>query len=152
MSLSVYLTTPNSKYAEPHEAIFVRRDGAIVEISREEWDSMFPDREPVVAMIDNICMTNEVYWGNITHNLGEMASQAGIYMHLWRPEEIGVTKAVQLIEPLTDGLERLVSCPHRFIAFNPANGWGSYDGFIAFVANYLNACRTYPEADVRVSR
>lgn len=30
---------------------------------------------------------------NITHNLGRMAKEAGIYQHLWRPEEIGVTKA-----------------------------------------------------------
>ena len=33
------------------------------------------------------------YSANITHNLGKMAEEAGIYKHLWRPEEIGITKA-----------------------------------------------------------
>jgi len=41
-----------------------------------------------------------VYDANITHNLGEMADEAGVYKHLWRPEEIGLTKAAELIEPL----------------------------------------------------
>lgn len=32
----------------------------------------------------------DVFWANITHNLGRMADEAGIYKHLWRPEEIGM--------------------------------------------------------------
>jgi hypothetical protein len=39
----------------------------------------------------------EVYSDNITHNLGEMADAAGIYKALWRPEEIGITKAAELV-------------------------------------------------------
>lgn len=39
----------------------------------------------------------QLYWANITHNLNSMAGAAGIYQHLWRPEEVGVTKARQLI-------------------------------------------------------
>jgi len=38
-------------------------------------------------------MPTSVYDANITHNLGAMAEAAGIYKHLWRPEEIGITKA-----------------------------------------------------------
>lgn len=52
-------------------------------------------------------MPTEVFGSNITHNLGEMAEEAGIYKHLWRPEEIGITKADQLIAPLREGLARL---------------------------------------------
>ena len=29
-----------------------------------------------------------------------MADEAGIYKYLWSPEEIGITKAEQFIEPL----------------------------------------------------
>ena len=47
------------------------------------------------------------YDANITHNLGEMAGAAGIYHHLWRPEEIGVIKAWQLVAPLDAGLALL---------------------------------------------
>ncbi len=89
---------------------------------------------------------------NITHNLGRMAKEAGIYQHLWRPEEIGVTKAAQLIEPLRAGLALLRSDEARFREFDAPNGWGCYEHFVPFVAEYLKACEEYPDADVHVSR
>ena len=46
-----------------------------------------------------------VFTSNITHNLGKMAEAAGIYKHLWCPEEIGITKAKQLIQPLKKDLK-----------------------------------------------
>lgn len=94
----------------------------------------------------------EVFEYNITHNLGKMADAAGIYKHLWRPEEIGITRAAQLIGPLTAGLHALKSDPARFEAMNPENGWGSYAGLVTFVEKYLAACIENPECDVDVSR
>lgn len=94
----------------------------------------------------------EVYGANITHNLGPMAREAGIYMHLWRPEEIGITTAGQLIEPLERGLELLKSDPARFEKLDSPNGWGRYKHFVPFVEKYLEACRETPDATVRVSR
>jgi len=94
----------------------------------------------------------EVYSGNITHNLGKMATEAGIYQHLWRPEELGIKFADDLIEPLTKGLELLKSDPERFKKFDSPNGWGMYIHFVPFVENYLNACKENPEATVEVSR
>lgn len=93
-----------------------------------------------------------IYDRNITHNLNRMAGEAGVYEHLWRPDEIGVTKAAQLIEPLRAGLAKLIAEPDRFRAFNPANGWGDYEGLVAFVQEYLHACEENPDADVSVSR
>lgn len=94
----------------------------------------------------------EVYWRNITHNLGKMADAAGIYKHLWRPDEIGVTHARQLIEPLKAGLALLKSDPERFRAFDAPNGWGRYENFVEFVRDYLAACEANPDATVTVSR
>jgi len=94
----------------------------------------------------------EVYRSNITHNLNEMATEANIYMELWRPEEIGITKAHQLIEPLTKGLLLLKSDRARFEKFNAVNGWGTYIHFVPFVEQYLKACIEYPDADVQVGR
>ena len=94
----------------------------------------------------------EVYSGNITHNLGRMAAEAGIYQALWRPEEIGITKAEQLVEPLSAGLALLKSDPPRFEAFNSPNGWGLYKHFVPFVEQYLEACKANPDATVRVWR
>jgi hypothetical protein len=71
---------------------------------------------------------------------------------LWRPDECGITKGRQLIAPLTEGLDKLLATPDQYKALNPANGWGDYDGLLAFVTDYLMACRLYPDADVHVWR
>lgn len=93
-----------------------------------------------------------VYDANITHNLGRMAEAAGIYQHLWRPEELKITKASQLIAPLTIGLMVLKSDPAAFSRFNSENGWGMYEHFVPFVEGYLNACKENPDATVHASR
>ena len=90
----------------------------------------------------------EVYEANITHNLGAMAKEAGIYDHLWHPNEIGITEAWQLIEPLSEGLDLMQRDPKRFEAFNAKNGWGSYKHFVPWIKKYLDACRENPDAKV----
>ena len=93
-----------------------------------------------------------LYHANITHNLNTMAGEAGIYKHLWRPDEIGVTKASQLMEPLRAGLAQLVERQNHFEQFDSPNGWGRYVNFVPFVARYLEACIANPDAIVRVWR
>lgn len=95
---------------------------------------------------------HEVYTSNITHNLGAMAEEAGIYQHLWRPEELNITKATQLVEPLAAAVALMKTDPDRFKKHNAKNGWGLYEHFVPFVEQYLAACREHPEADVRISR
>ena len=94
----------------------------------------------------------QVYWANITHNLGKMASEAGIYEALWRPEEIGKTKASEIVELLKKGLADLKARPEHFKKFNSPNGWGTYKHFVPFVQKYLEACKEYPDAVIEVSR
>lgn len=149
MSLDVYLTAPDAKRPAA-TGIFIRENGATREISREEWDSRFPGREPVTVTDD--VDDHEVYSRNITHNLGTMAGAAGIYKALWRPDENGITHAGQLVPLLEAGLTILRAEPDRFRALNPANGWGDYDGLLDFVEDYLSACRAHPDATVSVSR
>jgi len=93
----------------------------------------------------------EVYESNITHNLTDMAEQAGIYESLWHPEKIGATKAKDIIEPLDKGLADLKARPEYFEKFNASNGWGTYKHFVPFVRDYLNACKEYPDATIEVS-
>jgi hypothetical protein len=95
---------------------------------------------------------DRVYDANITHNLGEMAEVAGIYMHLWRPEEIDITKAAQLIEPLREGLRQMKAEPEKFKRYDASNGWGLYIRFVPWIEKYLAACEEYPDASVSVSR
>lgn len=147
MSLDVYLINEDPA-KRGGSGIFVRQDGATKEITRAEWDAAFPGREPVIVQDPG----GHVYWRNITHNLTDMARAAGIYEALWRPEDVGITHAHQMIGPLSTGLARLRYDPAKYEAMNPANGWGTYGGFVDFVESYLAACREHPHAAVSVRR
>lgn len=114
----------------------------------------------------------QVYWANITHNLGKMADEAGIYKALWRPhrlkesynipendhqsewkfEEENTTKAKEIIPLLEKGLADLKARPEHFEKFNSPNGWGTYEDFVPFVESYLEACRKYPDSIIEISR
>jgi hypothetical protein len=149
MSLDVYLTD-KTRTAEPRSRIMVREGGSTRDVTREEWDRLQPGREPVVVVDPGD--DGEVYSANITHNLGKMAREAGVYEVLWRPEEIGIRTAEQLVEPLTAGLDALKANPAHFKTLNPENGWGSYEGLVAFIADYIDAARANPQAEVYASR
>lgn len=155
MSLDVYLYTrgPGAENVRQTERIFIRRGGRTVEVSRDEWDELYPGREPHMAVLaadeDEGAL---VFEANITHNLGRMAEAAGIYKPLWRPDELGIEQAAQLIQPLQEGLAALRAGRPHFEQFNPPNGWGDYDALLWFTAEYLAACERWPEAEVRVSR
>lgn len=125
MSLDVYLTGPTA-------TVSCRCRECNHEYTREE--------------------AKEYFSANITHNLNTMADAAGLYQPIWRPEELGITTARELIEPLREGLTRMKADPARFKALNPKNGWGSYDAFIPWIEAYLWACEEHPEARVNVSR
>src|ERR1700735_5592401 len=76
--------------------------------------------------------TKSVYEANITHNLGCMASEAGLYYPLWHPDEGGIITAKQLIPLLEFGLIVLRNNPEKFKKHNPENGWGNYDNLFNF--------------------
>ena len=96
--------------------------------------------------------TETVFRENITHNLNKMADKASIYQVIWRPEEVYLSKASQLIDFLQIGLDTLKASPDYFRKFNPENGWGSYERLVEFVEKYLEACKQYPDADIEVDR
>jgi hypothetical protein len=102
----------------------------------------------------------EVFSSNITHNLGLMAENAGIYDVLWRPDEMHETipgfptnpKARDIRDRLAAGLADLNARPEHFKTFNARNGWGLYEHFVPFVEGILKACDENPGAEVQVSR
>ena len=114
-----------------------------------------------------------LYTDNITHNLGNMANEAGIYEALWRPyrlrkdydkglehsyekessyEESVTILAKDIIDIIKKGLEDLKKRPGYYEKFNSPNGWGRYEHFVPFVEDYLEALQEYPEAIVIISR
>ena len=93
-----------------------------------------------------------VHEANITHNLGKMAEEAGIYACLWRAPENGFTQAGQLIEPLTNGIAKMKADPAHFEQFNAENGWGLYKHFLPWLEELLAACIENPDAEISTSR
>jgi len=147
MSLDVWLEI--GKATKNGSGIFIRENGRVKEISRKEWDKKFPNTEPITVTSDE---DTNIYHGNITHNLARMADKANIYQHLWRPEELDITIADQLIKPLTKGLQKLKNDPEYFMQFNPSNGWGSYETLVEFTEEYLAACHQNPQATIKTWR
>lgn len=148
MSLDVYLSQPDTR-RPPQERIFIRAAGRTREVTRDEWDILFPGREPITVMTDT---TEQVYSANITHNLAPMARAAELHDSLWEPQEHGFMQAYQLLGPLAIGLVTLLARPEHFKTFNAPNGWGTYDDLVEFVTEYIRACSTYPLALVSVWR
>lgn len=137
--------------------------------------SIFLRRKKWISYDEGKTLTEEsevVYDANITHNLGEMARESGIYEALWRPyrlidgydipegdyeaewdfEDNQIIKASEISELLEKGLADLKERPEYFKKFDSPNGWGMYEHFVPFVEKYLEACKEYPDAIVEVSR
>lgn len=147
MSLDVSLIskTPITKKGT---GVFIRENGRNKELTVEEVREKFPN----AVVEENEFETERVFYANITHNLNKMASEAGIYEACWRPEEIGATKASDIIPILEKGFEDMKARPEYYKQFDSPNGWGLYVNFLPWVENYLNACREYPDAIIEVSR
>lgn len=128
-------------------------------VSYDEGKTLEPQRE-------------SLYSSNITHNLGKMAGEAGIYKALWRPyqlkeeynisedehdaeykfEEDNPVRAYEIIPVIEKGLEDMLARPEHYKTFNSENGWGSYAHFIPFIEEYLEALKKYPESFVSCDR
>ena len=94
-----------------------------------------------------------LFEANTTHNLNTMAEAAGIYRHVWRPEELPEIKtAGDLIQPLRDGIRKMEDDPRKFIALNPENGWGNYADFLQWLRRYVEACIEFPKATISTDR
>jgi len=113
-----------------------------------------------------------MYSANITHNLGKMAAEAGIYEALWRPYQLkegynipekdydaeykyevaNPVKAHEIIEIVEKGLKDMKKRPKHYEKFNSSNGWGMYHNFVPWIEEYLEALKEYPESFVECDR
>ncbi len=87
---------------------------------------------------------NTLFTANITHNLGELAKEAGIYDCLWRPGENGISVASEVTKPLALGLAKLTTEKSKFEAFNASNGWGKWEHFVPWCAPICKHVEIFP--------
>ena len=167
MGLDIYLIskTPVTKKGT---GVFVRENGKNKELSVEEALLRYPD-----SFVDQVeYETNTVFSINITHNLTEMADEAGIYEAVWRPYrlvsgfniqegnhyaeaefESSVTILSSHISKVIEaGLNDMKRRPDHYKKFDSDNGWGTYSDFVPFLEEYLKALKQYPDAVVNISR
>lgn len=145
MSLDLYIIskTPVSHLGT---GVFVRQNGANVELSVDEVKKAYPDSEVEVREYED----NEVWHGNITHNMGKMAKQVSVsvytlYQLLWRPEETDLVPdghpTQRYLDCLGIALEKLKADKDRLLVYNPSNGWGTYRDLLNFTADFLDALK-----------
>lgn len=152
MSLDVYLDLDQPQRVKREAVAYVRENGRTVAMTPEDYAAAYGHEAHIVEPDENVEESTRVWDGNITHNLNRMAKAAGIYEAMWRPEEIQIERAVQVLPLLRAGLAQLEAEPDKFKAFNPPNGWGDYDGLVEFVRDYIKACERWPDAKVSTWR
>lgn len=92
---------------------------------------------------------------NITHNVTDMAAILGVYDCLWHPETSGISKAHDLIDPLTSAL-RMIADPKTKAKLDSLavdnKGWGTTEQLQNFLLDTLKSCVENPTAKVEASR
>lgn len=155
MSLDITIITPEP-IKKKRTGVYVRINGRTCELTKEEAIVHFPDVDPNTIIEEEI-ETNEFWYGNITHNLTEMAEDClsfeeeyqhyNLYDLLWRDTQVPFT-GVYLniyIAHLAYCLYVLKNDPDHFKKFNPENGWGTYEQLVNFVEDFIKALINMPE-------
>lgn len=149
MSLDLYITskTPVRKRGT---GVYVRENGETRELrTLAEVIDHFPDAD-VSHIQEYVYETDELWHGNITHNLNKMADQVPIgnyslYMYLWRPEEINFNYVTtEYLEGIFKGLVYLRSHKDELLEFQPpidpetGERWGTYEQLVGFCTSLVN--------------
>ena len=87
----------------------------------------------------------------ITHNLNTIVSELGLilglpyYEVIWIPDELfelknGEVPAVLVLKTLPDLIKNLLEFEDRLVDYLPSNGYGTFEGLIRFLCDYLKEC------------
>jgi hypothetical protein len=94
-----------------------------------------------------------VCWeGNYTSNAAAMWHRAIGVLGLGDVIDTLGQRAEHLIPELARAIDRMRDNPDDYRELEPENGWGDYEGALAFLEGIERACRNYPMARVRASR
>lgn len=149
MSLDLYITskTPIRKRGT---GVYVRENGETRELrTLSEVIDHFPDAD-VSQIQEFVYETDEIWHGNITHNLNKMADHVPVekytlYMYLWRPEEINYTHVTtDYLEGIFKGFIYLKSHKDELLEYQPpidpetGERWGNYEQLVGFCLSLVN--------------
>lgn len=87
---------------------------------------------------------------NYTYNVSPMWYK--IYPDAKNMVDIDGMTSKKAYELLADARSKLWLNPEEFIALNPDNGWGSYEGFLEFIGDLMQACIDNPNSVWESSR
>lgn len=141
MSITIHLTKPRDPKSRAEQAIDLLRANGFDEFADELY-----------ARHSDDCGSIPLESISIGGGLWRMAEQGGFYGYVWRPEEMGVTKASQMAVHLRRAIAWMES--HRGDApmFSGMGGPGSHAELLQSLREYLAACEEFPDADIEVSR
>jgi hypothetical protein len=94
-------------------------------------------------------------WPDVVE-IGNMTSNV---VGMWRAALNGVPLAdfhhapcSEAAGPLADAVKRMEADPDTYRAMNPPNGWGNYEGALAYLRRLAEACAEHPKCRIRISR
>ena len=87
----------------------------------------------------------------ITHNLNKIEDECGkivgkeYYELIWRPDELlgvdnGKVPVSFVLQRLPALIADLIKYENDLVQYLPSNGWGSFEGLIDFLCDYLKDC------------
>ena len=99
----------------------------------------------------------------ITHNLNNVVSELGLllglpyYEVIWIPNELfglknGKVPVSLVLGVLPNLIKDLLEFEYCLTDYLPSNGYGTFEGLIRFLCNYLKECYTHQEAYIYCCR
>ncbi|WP_240416463.1 hypothetical protein [Paenibacillus periandrae] len=103
------------------------------------WDISLKQKEMLDVEVADI--------GNYTYNVSKMYVEAmGQSLSAFNGVNAGESTLL-----LRQCVEEMISNPEKYKAMNPPNGWGNYEGALAYVQKLLHECEKNPNSTIEVS-
>lgn len=87
-----------------------------------------------------------VFDRNMTSNVAPMWREAGIDLRLAKGALAGA-----LVYRLNEAIQAMKTDQEKYLAMQPDNGWGDYNGALQFLVDLRDACVHFPTMTVQVS-
>ena len=99
----------------------------------------------------------------ITHNLNSVVDELGklvgkpYYEVIWRPDELfglknGEVPVGLVLKVLPHLIKNLLKFEDHLTEYLPSNGYGTFEGLIRFLCDYLKECYTHQESYIYCCR